>query len=75
MLKKEDFIKILEQYDIGKYKNSKHMGHAHANNVYKLRTTKGDHILKQLLYFNKKKELELKTRQHNIKKSLCFTPH
>ena len=70
MLEKKDFINILEQYNIGKYKNSKHMGHAHANNVYRLRTTKGDYILKQLLFFDKKKELELKTGQHNITENL-----
>lgn len=66
MLEKKDFINILEQYDIGKYKNIRHMGHAHANNVYKLKTTKGEYILKQLLFFDKKKEIELKTIQHEI---------
>jgi len=66
MLEKKDFINILKQYDIDKYKSSKHMGHAHANNVYKLNTTRGVHILKQLLFFDKEKELELKTSQHEI---------
>ena len=42
------------------------MGHAHANNVYKLNTTRGEYILKQLLFFDKEKELELKTGQHEI---------
>ena len=45
-LSKTDFENILEFYDIGSYKNSKHIDWALANTVYKLKTTKGFYILK-----------------------------
>lgn len=45
-LKKEDFIKILGRYTIGKYKSHKHAWWALGNTVYFLRTTKGKYVLK-----------------------------
>ena len=43
---KRDFEQILEKYNIGEYKSSKHLDWAHTNKVYLLKTTKGKFILK-----------------------------
>lgn len=45
-LSKKDFEKILENYNIGKYKSNKHVWVALQNTVYVLFTTKGKFILK-----------------------------
>ena len=45
-LKKEDFNKILNNYNIGKYKSHKHIQRALGNTVYILKTTKNKFILK-----------------------------
>lgn len=44
-LSKIDFKKILEDYDIGKYKDHQHI-FAAGNTIYKLKTTKGKYVLK-----------------------------
>ena len=45
-LKKEGFISILQQYDIGRYISHKHVPWALQNTVYFIRTTKGRFVLK-----------------------------
>ena len=45
-LKKTDFKEILSNYNIGKYKSSKHIEWALGNTVYILNTTKSKFILK-----------------------------
>ena len=45
-LNKEDFDKILTNYSIGSYKDSKHIPIALTNTVYKVKTTKGEYIFK-----------------------------
>ena len=45
-LTKKDFDKILENYDIGKYKSSKHIWWAFTNSIYRLNTTKGTFFIK-----------------------------
>ncbi len=44
-LTKEDFENVLENYNIGKYKSSKHI-FTGTNTIYSLRTTKGKFLLK-----------------------------
>jgi Ser/Thr protein kinase RdoA (MazF antagonist) len=45
-LRKSEFGKILCSYDIGDYVSSRHLDWALSNTVYKVRTTKGNYILK-----------------------------
>ncbi len=45
-LKKKDFEEILSNYNIGKYKKSKHIPFALGNTVYILETTKGKYVVK-----------------------------
>lgn len=45
-LRKKDFDEILINYNIGKYKKSKHIDFALGNTVYILETTKGKYVLK-----------------------------
>ncbi len=45
-LKKEDFNKILNNYNLDKYKSHKHLPQALGNTVYLLKTTKNKFILK-----------------------------
>ena len=44
--KQKDFEKILEHYNIGKYKSHEHIDVALGNTVYSITTTKGKYILK-----------------------------
>lgn len=45
-LEKQDFEKILNRYDIGRYKSHKHINWALQNTVYIFSTSKGDYVLK-----------------------------
>ena len=61
-LKKEDFVKILEKYSIGRYITHEHLEWILENQVYILRTNKGRYILKLLNNINlksMKQQLEL----------------
>jgi homoserine kinase type II len=66
-LSKEDFEKILSNYNIGNYKKHKHIPEALENTVYLLKTTKGKFILK--IYEDLKDILRLK-KQIKIRKIL-----
>ena len=56
-LNKEDFEKILNNYSIGHYINSKHIPIALTNTVYKVKTTKGNYIFKLFEKENSKSSL------------------
>lgn len=45
-MKRKDFIEILKNYDLGKYKKSKKMLNGHSGEVYVISTSKGNFILK-----------------------------
>lgn len=55
--KQEDFESILSNYSIGKYLESKHIPIALTNTVYKVKTTKGEYIIKLFEKENRKLKL------------------
>ncbi len=61
-LTNKDFKNILDNYNIGQYKNHKYLKDVLENDVYILRTNKGKYILKVLMEINRKhmrEQLEL----------------
>lgn len=46
ILNKEEFQKILDFYNLGKYKVHRHLAHALSNTLYKVKTSRGTVIIK-----------------------------